>query len=193
MHATHSLMEEHQTILRALAALEALVTDPAHADEPVETFRQVVEFLRNYADKLHHAKEEDLLFPAMEAAGMPAQQGPTSVMRMEHDEGRAFVSRMAALSEVEEPEFDRAGFAEPALGFVHLLRAHIGKEDHILYPMAERFIREADLAQLAQAYEQADARNFEPEMAANWQQWALDLAARTGVQQDHYEASPACH
>jgi hemerythrin-like domain-containing protein len=185
-------MNEHQTILRALASLEALVSNPAHAGEPVETFREVVNFLRDYADQYHHAKEEDLLFPAMETAGVPPQ-GPTAVMRMEHEEGRAFVSRMAALSEVEDPEFDRPGFAEPALGFVNLLRAHIGKEDHILYPMAERFIRESDFAQLGLAYKEANARKFEPEMPANWERWAHELATRVGVEQDHYVASPACH
>ncbi len=192
MHATRSLMDEHQTILRAMAALEALVTDPAHAEEPVETFREVVAFLRDYADEFHHAKEEDLLFPAMEKAGVPPQ-GPTNVMRMEHEEGRAFVSRMAALSDAADPEFDRKRFVEPALGFVNLLRAHIGKEDHILYPMAERFIRESDFAQLGLAYEEANARKFEPDMAANWELWAHELATRVGVEQDHYVAAPACH
>ena len=175
-----------------MAALEALVTDPAHAEEPVETFREVVAFLRDYADEFHHAKEEDLLFPAMEKAGVPPQ-GPTNVMRMEHEEGRAFVSRMAALSDAADPEFDRKRFVEPALGFVNLLRAHIGKEDHILYPMAERFIRESDFAQLGLAYEEANARKFEPDMAANWELWAHELATRVGVEQDHYVAAPACH
>lgn len=192
MSAIQTMMDEHQTILRVLASLEALVTAPQGQREPVSTFRDVVKFLRDYADRLHHGKEEDLLFPAMEATGLPAGEGPTHVMRLEHEEGRALVRRMGTLVSVEDDAFDRAGFAEPALEFVGLLRAHIGKEDHILYPLAGRILRESDRAQLDRACEQAD-RAFADDMSSRWAAWARRLATRLGVERDRYEAAPACH
>jgi hemerythrin-like domain-containing protein len=191
MGAIQTMMDEHQTILRVLASLEALIT--REPEEPVSTFRDAVQFLRDYADRLHHGKEEDLLFPAMEASGIPAEQGPTAVMRIEHDEGRALVRRMADLAEVGDAEFDRAAFSVPARSFIDLLRAHIGKEDHILYPMAGRLMRGSDLAQLDAACAQADAKNFDADMPEKWNQWARELAGRLGVDRERFEVSPACH
>ena len=191
MSAIQSMMDEHQTILRVLASLEALVA--SDTGEPVSTFKDIVQFLRDYADRLHHAKEEDLLFPAMEAAGVPAEQGPTAVMRMEHEEGRAFVGRMAEMVDGDDTDFDRAAFSVPARGFIDLLRAHIGKEDHILYPMAGRLMRDTDQAQLDAACVQADAKHFDADMPGKWNDWARELAARLGVDQEHFESSPACH
>lgn len=191
MRAIQTMMAEHQTILRVLASLEKLVTDGAHTEEPADTFAKAARFLREYADALHHGKEEDLLFPAMESSGLQPEAGPTAVMRVEHDEGRALVRRMREISEAEP--FDRATFAEPALEFVALLRAHIGKEDHILYPMAQRILRETNMHALDQACERADAANFEATMATEWEAWARQLAERLGVDQDHFEVSPHCH
>ena len=191
MHATRTLMDEHQTILRTLAALEKLVSDDAHADEPSGTFREVVDFLRTYADRLHHGKEEALLFPAMEARGMPADAGPTAAMRHEHDQGRLLVGRMADLADAEP--FDRQAFAGPALEFVALLRAHIGKEDHILFPMADRMLAESDLDQLGRAYQEAEDRDFDVDVHERYENWARALARRVGVDRDRFDAQPACH
>lgn len=191
MHATRTLMDEHQTILRTLACLENLVTDDARADEPASTFREVVDFLRTYADRLHHGKEEALLFPTMEAKGMPADSGPTAAMRFEHDQGRMLVGRMADLS--ADDDFDRNAFAEPALEFVGLLRSHIGKEDHILFPMAERMLSDSDMGQLGRAYAEAQTREFEVDVHQRYETWARDLALRFGVDQDRFDERPACH
>jgi hemerythrin-like domain-containing protein len=185
MNAIQTMMDEHQTILRVLACLEKLV------DEQAATFAKITGFLREYADSLHHGKEEDLLFPALEATGIPTEAGPTVVMRMEHEEGRALVRRMRELA-TSEP-FDRAAIVEPALQFVGLLRAHIAKEDHILYPMAQRMMRESDILALDRACEHADATNFVPDWSTGWERWARELARTLGVDQERFEVSPACH
>ena len=98
------------------------------------------------------------------------------------------------MSEIAESDpFDRATFAEPALAFIALLRAHIGKEDHILYPMAQQMMRETDMHALDAACAQANEKNFDPDMASGWEQWARELAQRVGRDQERYDVSPACH
>ena len=77
--AIQTMMDEHQTILRVLACVEKLVSDERCAGEPADTFAKAARFLREYADALHHGKEEDLLFPAMEASGLQAEAGPTAL------------------------------------------------------------------------------------------------------------------
>ena len=74
MQPTEDLMTEHRAIERMLAILEAIsgrleegeATDARHLE-------QIIEFLQVFGDRCHHAKEEDLLLPAMEDAGVPRE------------------------------------------------------------------------------------------------------------------------
>jgi len=190
MHPIQSLMDEHQTILRALASLEALL-GPDHAEEPTDTLRECVDFLRTYADRLHHGKEEALLFPALERRGMPAEHGPTAAMRHEHEQGRALVGRMAVALEAEP--VDRDAVREAGLAFVALLRDHIAKEDHVLFPMAERTLPGSDLHALGLAYDRVEAEDFPPDIHDRLESWARELAQRLGVDRERYEVRPGCH
>lgn len=63
MNATQILSEEHQNILKVIAAIEKeceKLDSGQKIDE--DFFTRSIDFIRNYADKFHHAKEEDILF-----------------------------------------------------------------------------------------------------------------------------------
>ncbi len=77
--ATQILRQEHDAILKILEAAEEAARR-IDAGGPVrrETLSGMSEFLRLFADKCHHAKEEDLLFPLLESRGMPREGGPTA-------------------------------------------------------------------------------------------------------------------
>ena len=141
------LMDEHQLILRALDALDAFtVTMSGNGDDRAELSR-FVRFIREFADARHHGKEEDILFKAMVAAGFSTESGPVAVMLMDHEAGRAHVSVMAAKAGQDAPwsGADRAAVVAAARGYAELLRGHIRKEDHILYPMARMRLHEEAL------------------------------------------------
>ena len=92
MSATEELKHEHRVIERMLAILEAAAVRVDTGQElPTEFFPKLVDFIRNFADRCHHGKEEDNLFPAMEKRGIPRQAGPIGVMLIEHEQGRAYV------------------------------------------------------------------------------------------------------
>ena len=135
-----TLMTEHRLIERVLEALEACARRAeGGAEVQPAALRGFARFLRGYADELHHGKEEALLFEKMVEAGFPREVGPVAVMRIEHEQGRALVGELRALSErVSWSAEDRRRAASVALDFAALLRAHILKEDRILYPMAEQ-------------------------------------------------------
>jgi hemerythrin-like domain-containing protein len=120
-----------------------------------------VDFIRNYADRFHHAKEEDVLFKALIANGMPKDNSPVAAMLMEHDQGRAFVLGMeAAVQEAQSGRTDvYQTIADNALGYVALLRDHISKEDDILYPLAERVLPETVRGAIVAGYQQAEAES----------------------------------
>lgn len=127
---TEILREEHRVILRALAALEAAAARVAAGSAvPDGWWAEVIRWLRTFADKNHHAKEENSLFPAMIKAGVPSGGGPIEVMLAEHVQGRALIRAME--SEAGAPR------AAAARRYVDLLRQHIDKENGILFPLAD--------------------------------------------------------
>lgn len=140
MNITQALSEEHQNILKVIDAVlkECNEIEGGGKDLDKEYFTKVVDFIKNYADRYHHAKEEDILFKVMleNAEGMHCN--PIPVMLHEHDEGRHYVKGL----EEGLANSDRGLILTNASGYCHLLRDHIYKEDNILYPMAEEALSE---------------------------------------------------
>ena len=68
---TEILSDEHRVIERVLGALEELTRLPVSGS--VERWQKALEFFRHFADQCHHFKEEKVLFPAMEAHGIPSR------------------------------------------------------------------------------------------------------------------------
>jgi hemerythrin-like domain-containing protein len=161
MKPTQELSAEHQAILLMIRILEKM-SDRLEAGETVEPghLERAVDFIRVFADKCHHGKEEDLLFPAMEKAGIPRRAGPLGVMLSEHVMGRGFVQSMAeALAGIRQGD-RRAGarFAENARNYGALLTQHIFKEDNILYPMADERLSAAQQDELAACFAEVEEK-----------------------------------
>ncbi|MGA2957225.1 MAG: hemerythrin domain-containing protein [Thermodesulfobacteriota bacterium] len=156
MTPTDELKEEHQGILLMLKILDKVCVkleskekvDPDHLE-------RIVEFFRVFADKCHHGKEEDLLFPEMEKSGVPKERGPIGVMLIEHDQGRAFVKGMgeAATRYKKGGSTGLAEFTKNARDYIALLTQHINKENNILFPMGDRAISREKQGELVEAFE----------------------------------------
>ncbi len=157
MHAAiEILMREHRQIEEVLASLETFVNRVhAEADATPATIARYARFFRGFADRWHHGKEEDHLFVKMGEYGFSPDFGPVAVMLSEHVQGRNHVSELVALGEKEAPLEcdDRQSFMENSVGYINLLRAHIQKEDDILYPMALQAIPSEELDRLVEAYQ----------------------------------------
>ncbi|MBZ0265751.1 hemerythrin domain-containing protein [bacterium] len=156
MYPIARLMDEHRRIEQVLDALEGFVNvlesgqDTNHRD--LQLFG---EFFKNYADKLHHMKEEDGLFTSMEEAGFSKSQGPISVMLADHDTGRQFVNELEKAGQLDElDERVKSAVSKNARGFSYLLRAHIHKEDQILYPMAVNRVSPQEFQELETSFEE---------------------------------------
>ncbi|BCR05970.1 cation-binding protein [Desulfuromonas versatilis] len=157
---TKVMVEEHQLILRMIALLEsntALMEEGKFRDW--QFFLDGVDFIRHYADRFHHAKEEDVLFKALVKNGMPEQNSPVAAMLMAHDQGRAHVRAIEeAAQKALDGESGQLGvIAENARGYAALLRDHIDKEDNILYPLAEKVLPEEMRPAMVEAYARAEA------------------------------------
>jgi len=161
--ATQVLRKEHDAILRMLDATEHVAESLASGvSVPAHILSNTIEFFRLFADRCHHGKEEELLFPALEKKGMPRSGGPIGVMLMEHDSGRTLIAEMAEAAKAYESGDQEAGrkWAKAAMNYSRLLRDHIAKENNVLFVMAERLLTPAEQEQLASAFDEIEIQKM---------------------------------
>lgn len=153
MQALEVLMQEHRAIEHGLAVLEAAAHRLERGERvPPDKLAALLEFFRVFADKCHHAKEEGLLFPELEARGMPREGGPIGVMLSEHEEGRALQAQMRDALAADDGAARRQ-FVGAAHRYIALLRQHIQKEDNVLFKMAQGFLSADDDRRLTEVFE----------------------------------------
>ncbi len=151
------LMEDHQVIDQAIAAVERALGAP---EPPArELVAQWVEFFGVYVDQCHAQKEEQHLFPLLERLGVPRQGGPLGVMLEEHSESRELWARCQSLAGAYVGGDDSA-LADLKATFARygeLLKSHFWKENDVLYPMAKRLMRPDDAARVRAGIEAVEA------------------------------------
>ncbi len=159
MTATEQLRHEHEAIILVLSILDKFLHRIGDGQEVNrEHFGQVLEFIQVFADKCHHGKEEQFLFPALEAAGIPKTGGPLGVMLGEHEHGRELIRQIAAAWQKYQSG-DRAaaaGLIVSARDYIALLNDHIFKENNILFPMAEARLSAATQEQLLKEFDRLE-------------------------------------
>lgn len=190
-----TLMNEHRRIERVLDALETFAGGLAHSPGGGRaTVARFALFFRDFADKRHHGKEEDRLFRALVEHGFPKEHGPVAVMLAEHDEGRAHVGALARIGAGEGPlgAAEIGEVARHALAFAPLLRAHIQKEDQVLYPMAQQVLPPADLEALNVACAAFDRQMMSEAQTRTLEALAEELAATYPADPARKAAAPAC-
>ncbi len=168
MRPTEVLKQEHRIIERVCRVLFTASKQMQKGEEvDPQIFAKAIDFIRNFADKSHHGKEEDNLFPAIERQGFPREGGPVGMMLIEHDEGRAHVRGLAeALEKYEKGDRSpqtKVTITGHAIGYAQLLTDHIQKEDNILYDIADHVIPPAEQAELVKKFEEVQERALGPE------------------------------
>lgn len=150
--AIDDLKHEHEAILSSLKILDKISADINNGSTPAKLdLDNFVGFLKGFADKCHHGKEEGMLFPALIAAGMPEHNGPIEVMLAEHLQGRDYIRDMD-LAIASGPDY--ITFAYAARNYSLLLQNHIQKENNVLFPMAENALDKARLEELFASFEE---------------------------------------
>lgn len=185
MKPTRLLMDEHRVIEQVLDCLERMAEQcRARGSLDGDSARQALDFFREYADRRHHGKEEDRLFPLMEQHGFSAEEGPVGVMRIEHDQGRKLIHGMDAAIDAaargEEPAV--RAWLDHAHAYLDLLRAHIQKEDHRLFPMADQALGPDAQQRLTQEFDRFEREEIGLDHRDRYLNLANSLAARFGIE-----------
>lgn len=157
------LRAEHQVILRVIGVLQRLVIRSKKGEGfEAASLRRCVDFFRDFADACHHAKEEDLLFPALEARGMPREGGPIGVMLNEHKIARQYTKAMGDALDAydKDAKGSESQFCQTADQYIELLSNHIGKEDNCLFPMGDNALTEEDQVSLCSQFCEVGCKTF---------------------------------
>lgn len=163
MKPTDDLMDEHRVIERMLVIL-IKASNRLEEGKSVDSAFYVgaVDFLKNFADKCHHSKEEKLLFVKMMERGVSGEVGPIAVMMREHQDGRAHVKNLDKLSKEKMTKSTKDGLIKASRAYADLLSKHIQKEDNILYPMANQILDDADQRELEKGFEEVEEKVMGP-------------------------------
>ena len=152
MNSIELMVNEHKNIKRMLAVIRKYCFKVLKNKEvDYNDFYRIIDFVRNYADKHHHGKEEDYLFNRM----VDEIKGPTEKlvkhgMLVEHDLGRLYMQNLEkALKALENGEEEaKIDIIANAVSYTDLLYRHIEKEDDVVYKFAERNLSNETLKKL---------------------------------------------
>jgi hemerythrin-like domain-containing protein len=150
------LVDEHVLIKRWIALIPKVVNDlDVETEEGRQLIRDGVDMIRSYADKFHHAKEEEILFKYFDE-----NLDILKVMHEDHTHARGFVKAMFDALESR----DQKTIAENLMAYRDLLTEHIRKEDEILYPWMDNQFSTRQVGELFAKFTEADQQmGFSPD------------------------------
>ena len=182
--ATEVLRKEHQIILKMLDAADE-VADQLNQCEHVapETLFGIIELFQVFADRCHHAKEEEFLFPLLIGKGLPRAAETIADMKGEHVIGRSLIRQMLEAAADYQAGLGHAGFTwgQLARDYIGMERAHIAKENNLLLVTAEGMLSEAEQYHLAADFERSDRETMSSGTQERLQQKLEQLVA--GIEQ----------
>ena len=158
MQARGQLMKEHRVIERMLSVIRNAIVEikSKHKVDPVFV-DTAVDFIRMYADRTHHGKEEDILFRDLKKRNLSSNdQRIMNELIEEHIFGRQTTK---ALMEANTryrngQETALADITEKFETLIEFYPKHIEKEDKVFFPASRTYITdEEDQAMLEEFWE----------------------------------------
>jgi len=175
---THILKHEHRVIEQGLRALDGVCLNLKTGGEvPLDALRQLLDFIRNFADRFHHTKEEIYLFPALSQNLLQKDSQTLSFLLEEHETERKLISELELVigdyRDGNATAIDR--FIETANLYRDHLVGHMRNEEAILFRLAEEVLDEAVKASLIKSFAQendagivARYERLADELEKNW-------------------------
>jgi hemerythrin-like domain-containing protein len=157
--ATENLENDHIHIMKLIDVMQHIT---GMDDPDTEHIEIITDIIRNFADGLHHAKEENLFFPYLATKGFSAKQGPVAVMLSEHVQGRNFVKGISDNLALYR-NGDKSALAkiyQNMSGYASLLTNHIAKENNILFRMADNALNQDDHAALLARFRETEVSHY---------------------------------
>lgn len=161
------LRHEHEVIDRMVGSFRTFVERRARQEVDAADLPRFAAFFRLFADRFHHAREEDVLFPALvRELELPRDRGPIASITGDHVRMRAMLGEIVGRAEHPDPEL-------PGLvrAWSHALWLHIDAENSVLFPECEERLTRAfvfELDERAISDDERRARDDAPALLARY-------------------------
>ncbi len=164
------LMIEHRLIEKMLHVIQNQIpliekqnrVDPVFIDT-------VVDFIKIYADRTHHGKEEEILFRALSAKSMASEDEKIMAELIEeHKFGRQVTADMVqAGREYRNGRMEAlAAITEKLRTLVDFYPKHIIKEDKVFFPNTEKYIRQEEQENMLDEFNEFDRKMIHEKYAS---------------------------
>jgi hemerythrin-like domain-containing protein len=143
---------EHDSIRELLLVL-TIICNSIEAGRRVDMCHldKLHNFIALFIDQYHHRKEDDLLLPAMEAAGFPRYGGMLDAISLDHEMARHYLEGMrqavAAFRTGDQTALNT--FAAQARKYIAITQYNLEQENRLLFLLADRRLTPQQKAQLS--------------------------------------------
>lgn len=179
MESIRIMVDEHTNIRRMLKVVRNVCYRVMTQGEyDLDDFPKIIDFIRTYADKHHHGKEEDVLFETMSRSlENVAKSGAITGMYIEHDLGRLYIASLEqALDRFKLGEDEaRLDIIGNAIGYTDLLDRHIEKENTALYKLAERMLDDTNKSFVEEECKKVEEKATEAGLQDKYIELVLEL------------------
>jgi hemerythrin-like domain-containing protein len=177
--ATDVIRSEHEIIRVLLEGADREVRSIQQTGKVnSEKLRRFLEFVDQFIEGFHLAKEGTHLIPLLKQRGEGMASDLSEELLREHRQGRTMIMVLAAtLARVEEdPELAVSATGETLAVYARLWRNHIWKENEILLPIAERLLTAEDQQRLAEEFAKTESGDSGPGLLEHYRRLAHELA-----------------
>lgn len=162
MEVLMKLIQEHANILQGINCLEAAREALEKSKHPpVAFFETAAIFFTEYADRLHHYKEEYLLFSFLASKKDGSIDLELGSLRYQHELNRRYMQRIKHSFKGYEngSEIAVTTLLESIAAFISILKRHIHREERLFFPMAESELSENEKKGLKQQFDEEEGLN----------------------------------
>ena len=148
------MLDEHETISRAEHVVESLNQYwETSEDDFKKRMVSLIKFFREYSDKYHHYKEEQVLFPVLENLADFATNSIVAELNEHHDIFRGYTASIE--DALEEKKFEQA--YKILTRYIDELLDHIAVENDELFVMTESLLSESELESMYFKFKDIDS------------------------------------
>ena len=169
-HAIGVIRDEHRSLAAVLHAWMHLLASARHSGKPVDVklMRAIVFYLKAFPLALHHPKEDEYLFRRLRERSTSVHAELDELER-QHQRDAQLVAELGDLVEAWATAADDASrqrqlqlLDEAVQRYAAFLWDHMGREEGVILPAAQRHLTEADWVEIDAAF----AANRDPRFGA---------------------------
>ena len=153
MESLRIITEEHQNLWRIATTLD-LVADEIDAGGKVETpfFNSVFDYIEQFMDRAHHAKEDDFLFRLLRLRSSEAA-AILDRLQAEHRNGPEILTELRAkLASTAAGGENNPAFTAALRNYTQGIKSHIRSEEKDAMPLAREVLTTEDWAEIDRAF-----------------------------------------